>query len=254
MPDDHEIGNRGANADVPEGVVPVEFSAALDGERGSAAADRLCSACVDLLDIDAAAISLVFSGTNAGTLGVSSPSARAYDEVQFTLGEGPCLDAVATRGPIVVVDLDDPGEWRWPVYAPAMLALDVRSVSAMPIIVAGEFIGALDLFRTDPGSLSPADFATAVVAAEMAEIPVLDLLSSDLAAASVDPHSGAWTEINALSRAEVSQATGVLVAQLGVSAGEALVRLRAHAYATGQSATEVARDILARRLRLDLDP
>ena len=53
-----------------------------------------------------------------------------------------------------------------------------------------------------------------------------------------------------MSRAEVSQATGMLVAQLEVEPAEALVRLRAHAYATGRSATDVARDILDRRLRL----
>jgi hypothetical protein len=51
----------------------------------------------------------------------------------------------------------------------------------------------------------------------------------------------------------VSQATGMLVAQLGVEPAEALVRLRAHAYATNRSATDVARDILDRQLRLDAD-
>ena len=54
-----------------------------------------------------------------------------------------------------------------------------------------------------------------------------------------------------MSRAEVSQATGVLVAQLEVEPAEALLRLRAHAYATGRAATDVARDIIERRLRLD---
>jgi AmiR/NasT family two-component response regulator len=56
-----------------------------------------------------------------------------------------------------------------------------------------------------------------------------------------------------LSRAEVSQATGMLVAQLEVEPAEALVRLRAHAFATGRSATDVACDILDRRLRLQAD-
>jgi AmiR/NasT family two-component response regulator len=54
-----------------------------------------------------------------------------------------------------------------------------------------------------------------------------------------------------LSRTEVSQATGVLMAQLDLTATAALARLRAHAYATGMTATDVARDILERRLRLE---
>lgn len=75
----------------------------------------------------------------------------------------------------------------------------------------------------------------------------------DLQAAVADPDSNAWVELTALSRAEVSQATGMLMAQLDVAPAEALVRLRAHAYAAGRSASDVARDILDRRLRLEVD-
>ena len=206
-----------------------------------------------LFDIDAAAISLVFDGTNSGTLGSSGEPARMYDELQFLLGEGPCLDSVARRAPVVVVDLADPVDQRWPVYGPAMLDLHVHGVYAMPVVVAGEYIGALDLFRNRPGSLVGEEFSGAFVAAELAGLPLLDLLDADMAAAVGDPDSNAWTELNALSRAEVSQATGMLVAQLEVEPAEALVRLRAHAYSTGRSATEVARDIVDRRLRLEAD-
>ena len=95
-------------------AIHEQLLAAVDGRRGVAAADRLWEACVVLLDIDAAAISLVFDGASSGTLGSSGAPARTYDELQFTLGEGPCLDSVARRIPILVVDLADPGEGRWP--------------------------------------------------------------------------------------------------------------------------------------------
>ena len=123
----------------------------------------------------------------------------------------------------------------------------------MPVLVAGEYVGALDLFRAQPGRLDGDQLAGAVVAAELASVPLLDLLDADLQAAVTDPTSNAWVELNALSRVEVSQATGMLVAQLDVEPAEALVRLRAHAYATGRSATDVARDILDRRLTLEAD-
>lgn len=206
-----------------------------------------------LLNIDAATISLVFDGASSGTLGSSGAPARTYDELQFTLGEGPCLDSVARRIPILAVDLADPKEIRWPVYGPAMLAHQIRGVFAIPIVVAGEFVGALDLFCVHPGPLSDDDLTGAVAAAELAVIPLLDLMDNDMQAAVTDPNSNAWGELNALSRAEVSQATGMLVAQLDVEPAEALIRLRAHAYATGRSATDVARDILDRRLRLKDD-
>ena len=206
-----------------------------------------------LFDIDAAAISLVFDGTNTGTLGSSGEPARIYDELQFLLGEGPCLDSVARRAPVVVFDLADPVNQRWPVYGPALLDLHVHGVYAMPVVVAGEYVGALDLFRNRPGSLIGEEFSAAFVAAELAAIPLLDLLDADMAAAVEDPESNAWAELNALSRAEVSQATGMLVAQLEVEPADALARLRAHAYSTGRSATEVARDIVDRRLRVEAD-
>jgi ANTAR domain/GAF domain len=206
-----------------------------------------------LFGIDAAAISLVFAGVASGTLGSSGAAARAYDELQFTLGEGPCLDSVAQRAPVLIADLANTNDVRWPAYGPAMLDHQIRGIFAIPLVLAGEYVGALDLFRAQPGELPGDHLAGAVAAAELAGIPLLDLMDSDLRAAINDPDSSAWAEFNALSRTEVSQATGMLVAQLGVEPAEALVRLRAHAYATNRSATDVARDILDRRLQLEAD-
>jgi hypothetical protein len=228
-----------------------QLFAAVDGRRGVDAADRLCQACVVLLEVDAVAISLVFDGANTGTLGSSGLLATEYDELQFTLGEGPCLESVTRRAPVLVSDLSDPADRRWPVYGPAMLGMRIRGVHAVPIVVAGEYVGALDLFRARPGELTAEHLRGAVMAAELAGVPLLDLLDADMQAAVNDPGSTAWTELNVLSRAEVSQATGMLVAQLEVEPAEALLRLRAHAYATGRAATEVARDILERKLRLE---
>jgi hypothetical protein len=234
-------------------AIDEQLRAAMDGRRGLAAADSLCEACVMLFEIDAAAISLIFSGVTSGTLGSSDAAARAYDELQFTIGEGPCLDSVATRAPVLEPDLAKPNSVRWPLYRPALLDHKIRGVFAIPVVLAGEFVGALDLFRVRPGELPVDQLAGAVVAAELAGAPLLDVMHSDLQAAVNDPASDAWADLNALGRTEVSQATGMLVAQLEVDPAEALVRLRAHAYATNRSATEVARDILDRRLRLEAD-
>lgn len=234
-------------------AIVEQLLAAVDGRRGVDAADRLCEVCVALFDVDAVAISLVFDGANTGTLGSSGERATEFDELQFTLGEGPCLDSVTRRAPVLVSDLSDPADNRWPIYGPALLDMQIRGVHAVPIVVAGEYVGALDLFRARPGDLTAEHLGGAVVAAELAGVPLLDLLDADMHAAANDPGSNAWAELNALSRAEVSQATGMLVAQLKVEPAEALLRLRAHAYATGRAATEVARDILERKLRLEAD-
>ena len=134
-----------------------------------------------LFSIDAAAISLAFAGVASGTLGSSGATARMYDEFQFTFGEGPCLDSIALRAPVLVSDLAHADNGRWPAYAPAMLAHQVRGIFAIPVMVAGEYVGALDLFRAEPGEL-PGDYlAGAVLAAELAGAPLLDLMHSDSA-------------------------------------------------------------------------
>jgi GAF domain-containing protein len=229
------------------------FLDALGEARGVEAADRLCRTCVELIDVDAAALSLVVDGANIGTVGASDPQARVYDEMQFIVGEGPCLDSVTHRAPVLVADLADAAEQRWPAYGPMMIDHEIRGVYAIPVVVAGEYVGALDLFRTDPGGLSREQIAGMLVAAELAQLPLLDLLTHDLQAGFSDPGSNAWADLNALSRSEVSQATGMLMAQLGLTAASALARLRAYAYASGRSATSVARDIIDRRLWLEAD-
>jgi len=132
-----------------------------------------------------------------------------------------------------------------------MLAHEIRCVHAMPIVMAGVYVGALDLFRAEPAPLTADQMIGVVGAAEPAQIPMLDLVDQNLHDAAATPGSDVWIEVNMLTRAEVSQATGMRMAQLHIDAPTALVRLRAHAYATGRGATDVARDILARRLRLN---
>jgi hypothetical protein len=121
----------------------------------------------------------------------------------------------------------------------------------MPILITSSCVGALDLFRTGPGPLSEDHLAGGMLAAELASLPMLDLIAStnDNPLDDMDP----WAQLAELDRVEVYQATGMLISQLDVDATEALVRLRAHAIATNQTATQVAVAIIERRLVLERD-
>jgi hypothetical protein len=221
---------------------------------GREAADRLCVACVDLLEVDGAAISMVYDGYSHGTFGASSARSRRLDELQFTFGEGPCLDAAAGCEAVMAPDLDAPGEQRWPGFTGAALDEGFRAVFALPIMITSACVGALDLFRERPGPLTADHLAGGMLAAELATMPLLDLIAStkideehELEPERIHDH------LADLDRIEVYQATGMLIAQLDVDPAEALVRLRAHAIATGQTASEVAWAIVERRLQLDRD-
>lgn len=224
---------------------------------GRPAADELCVACVGLLGVDGAAVSMVYDGESRGTFGSSSDLSRRLDEYQFTFGEGPCLDAVAARDAVLVPDLDSPHERRWPAFAGAVLDDGIRGVFALPVMITSACVGALDLFREDAGPLLDEEIAGAFLAAELASASLLHLLSSgsdsDLDDDLLARGEEGWPEVADLDRIEVYQATGMLIAQLDVDAAEALVRLRAHAIATNQTASQVALAILERRLELDRD-
>jgi GAF domain len=234
--------------------VRVRLGQSMSGaDTPHAAADQLCHACVDLLDVDGASISLMYEGTTRGTFGSSGDLGKRLDELQFTYGEGPCLDAVRDGAPVLIPDFDDPLELRWPAFAEALLASGVRAVFALPIAIARDNVGALDLFRRARGALSDDAMAGGLWAAELAALPLLDLMTAALDWDSAEPGAEGWQQLASLERVEVYQATGMIVGALEVGPVEALVRLRAHAIAVGQTASEVAWAIIERRLTLDSD-
>ncbi len=224
---------------------------------GLSAADRLCLACVELLQVDGAAISVVHDGASRGTFGSSGWLSRRLDEYQFTFGEGPCLDAVASGRPVLVANLGLRDESRWPAFTEAVLAAGVRAVFALPVLVTTAAVGALDLFRNSPGSLAGEGMAGGLLAAELAALPLLDLLATDVdwvaEAEGTAGGRGAASELASLERVEVYQATGMIMADLDVDAAEALLRLRAYAFTQSLTASEVAWQIVERRLVLRRD-
>jgi hypothetical protein len=235
--------------------VRAGLGAAVVGRGGSlSVADRLCHACVELLEVDGAAISLIHAGASRGTYGSSNELSRRLDEFQFTFGEGPCMDAVRVGRPVFVADFKDPREDRWPAYAGAALDAGVRAVFALPVAVAAERVGALDLFRSQPGPLSDNALSAGLLAADLAALAILDLMKESDSWPTGDEHDDdGWSQLASLARVEVYQATGMVMGQLGVGPAEALLRLRAHAFATNLTASAVAWSIVERRLSLDSD-
>lgn len=228
-------------------------AAVTDAPTPLVAADRLCAACVELLDVDGAAISFAGGGTTRGTFGSSDELSRTLDELQYTYGQGPCLDAVAERRPVLAPHLDGAAEDRWPALTQAMLGHGVRAVFALPVAVASTPVGALDLYRRSSGPLDDLAMAGGRWAAGLAALPLLDLMTSADGWETAANGQGSWDQLASLERVEVYQATGMIVAALEISPADALIRLRAHAIARSLTASEVAYQILDRRLMVDRD-
>jgi GAF domain-containing protein len=223
-------------------------------DRSSRSADvtdylrRVCESAASRLSASGAGISVM---TEAGVRGVSAasdPLSEHVEELQFVLGEGPCVDAFATRRPVLIADLSDDAMTRWPFYAPAAQAGGVRAVFAFPLQVGGARLGVLDVFREHTGALSADQVTDALT---FAEVTVTALLDRQEQAGAHDAPDGVVEAVD--HRAELFQAQGMVMVQLGGTITEALARMRAYAYAEDRDLGEVARDVVARRLRFDRD-
>lgn len=216
---------------------------ALDGEQVSLP-DRLVAACLSALPVSGVGVALMTAAGPSGVvLAVTDERARQLEELQFALGEGPCVEASGGARPVLEPNLVATGAPRWPRFGAAVLDAGVHAVFAFPMRVGAIRVGVLDLYRDTPGQLSSPDLAEALAFADAATVVVLHL--QDHAA-----HNGAQSTLVGPidNRAEVHQATGMISIQLGISLAEALLRLRAHAYAEGRTVSTVAADVVSRRM------
>jgi ANTAR domain-containing protein len=194
------------------------------------------------------AVTVTLPASPRETLHATDRIAAEMEELTLTLGEGPGVDALF-GGPVLAADLIAPDcVARWPVFAPAAVHAGVRAVFALPLQVGGVRLGVLDLYRAQPGGeLDREQLADALVLADTACALLLDAAPQRDRARLSD----AVPEQASSPHPEVHQATGMITVQLGVSMADALVRLRAYAYASDRRLREVAADVVARRLRFD---
>jgi len=166
------------------------------------------------------------------------------EELQVVLGEGPCVDAFSAGVPVLAADLGQ-GTWvrRWPAFVPEALAAGAGALFALPLQIGAARVGVMDLHRVAPGALEGQELAAALVFADATTQALL-----------IEAHVRGMEGVPDLYqsyRAVVHQATGIVKAQLNVTIAEAMVRLRAYAYAEERPIEDVARDVVGRRLRFD---
>jgi hypothetical protein len=206
-------------------------------------------ACADSLAAAGAALAMARNGTSREPLLVSSAIAEELEELQFLLGQGPSMDAVAGRGPVLVADLAGHDAYqRWPVFAPAAVERGIRAMFAFPVAAGAALVGVLDAYRPGPGLLGRRELGDALAFADAILLLALDSRGG------ITPGPGDLldTELSA-RRSHVHQATGMVAAQLEVSVTDALAALRAYAFTHGRRLGDVAADVLGRRIRLSPD-
>lgn len=230
---------------VVRGLIAAEPPAdAASGVSGSLS--RLCRAAVRGLRASGAGMSVMTGTGIRGVTAASDPEAERIEEIQFTTGEGPCLDAFHGRRPVLVSSLADGASERWPGWVVPARASGIGAVFAIPLQIGAARLGVLDIFRRDPSRLAEGDLALALTFAEVAVSHLLD--SQQEAGAAGDPDR---LGESLGSRTVLFQAQGMVMVQIGGSITDAMAAIRAHAYAEDRRLNDVATDIVAGRLRLD---
>jgi hypothetical protein len=205
---------------------------------------RLCEVCAEIMAMTGAGIMLMSGDVARGSVCSSNPVSALIEDLQYTLGQGPCVDAYGQDQPVLEPDLAGAGGSRWIAFSPTAVSAGARAIFGFPMRVGAIRIGALNLYRDHPGPLDDEQYADGLVLASVAARAVLSMQ------ADAPPGAlGAALEVGSDFRFVVHQASGMVSAQLEVTVGEALVRLRAYAFAHGRPLRAVADDVVSRRLR-----
>jgi len=221
---------------------------------GGVSAADVCAVVVPAAEVTGAWLSAAGGGGAGHLIQVTDKAGEELAELQLTFGEGPCPDACGWGGPVLASDLGDlEAASRWPVFTPAACQVGAAAIFAFPLQRGAIRAGVMGLYRDRPGRLSDFQLGDALACADTATLLLLDSLGEAAGDLAQTGPGGQPPELS-LRRAEIDQATGMLTEQLGVGIAEAFIRLRAYAYAHDRRLADLARDIVARRVRLDPDP
>jgi hypothetical protein len=201
---------------------------------------RMCQACVGILGMDGGSLTLAYADEQRVTLCATDEWSAQLEDLQEVIGEGPSYDAYRDRT-IQTLVVDGGVGLRWPLLSDGIkLGLGRCAVYAIPIKPGPETMGVATFYQRDPSDLSiAADEAQLLIdAVGVALVKDPDILDDDSMA-----KAESWN-----SRARVHQATGMVMAQLGITPEDGIALLRAHAYAHQLSLVAISDDVIARRL------
>jgi GAF domain-containing protein len=202
----------------------------------------LTDRCVEVLDVSAAGLMLVAPDGDLRVVASSSEAMRTLELFELQAEEGPCLDCYRTAGPVVNQNLAVVNG-RWPRFAAEALDAGFHSVHALPMRLRGNIIGALNLFRTDPGEMNDADLE---MAQAMADVATITILQHRAALEAQDLNEQLNHALN--SRVVIEQAKGMVSEREQLDMEDAFTMLRNHARSHNLRLMDVARDVIDGKL------
>lgn len=205
---------------------------------------QLAERCVELLEVDAAGILVTDRRGHLRLMAASSEQTRLLELFQLQDEQGPCLDCFHGGAAVHCADLrGEDAMPRWPRFAPEAGRSGFAAVSALPMRLRTEVIGAMNLFRAEPGAMAAEQIE---LAQAMADVATIGLLQERAIRQSQILTEQLQSALN--SRVVIEQAKGVLAERHGSSMDEAFTALRRHARDHNHLLTGLAHALVARSL------
>jgi GAF domain-containing protein len=198
----------------------------------------LCEHASLVSEADAVGIVLADHRNDLRYVASSNESGRELELFQLDAQEGPCVDCVRDRQPVVNADLGGASH-LWPSFAPHAIKAGFQSVHAFPMRLRDQVIGALNLFCVTRMEFSPHEVRVVQSLADVATIGILQERSIARAEALTEQLQGALN-----SRIVIEQAKGAMARTEGITVDEAFTRLRERARSTRQRLVDVAAAVL----------
>jgi len=226
-----------------------------------AGVDKICDAAMQQTNADGVALAVLTRSRRVRELiYASDPIAKQLDDLQYTIGEGPCFDAYLDDGAKSYPELGDVDQTsRWPTFASEATRLGAQALFAFPVPDGDRPMGVLELYRRTAGGLNDSEHSSATSCAtaiahqlgsnwkdHVSRFPTAEEAIDATAIAGASEHQPS----DPFTRTQIHVAGGMVAVQMGVRAEEGVDRLRGFAYACGRSLSSVAADVVARRLTL----
>ena len=201
----------------------------------------LAGRCVELFDVDAAGLMLADERGTLRVVGSSNEQTRMLELFEIQSHEGPCTDCYGSGHTVIEEDLEH--SRRWPGFREEALSAGFRSALAVPMSLRDNVIGALNLFRAQPGGLDEDDLTACRALADVATIALIQERAVREARLLTEQLQRALN-----SRVVIEQAKGRLAGLANVDMDTAFKLLRGYARTKNLLLGDVARDLAEGRL------
>ncbi len=224
----------------------IEIQGRFTSGAGDLDSQRLCDVCADVSKMSGAGIMMMSGAIQRGSLCTTNKVSALIEELQFSLSEGPCLDAFRDQRPVLEPDLAHPSDGRWVAFSEAALDAGVRAIFGFPISIGPVKLGALNLYSDQSGGMTTAQHRDCLILADtVAHSVIMMQAHATPGQLAQEFEAGSDFELG------VHQASGMVATQLTTDVAQALIRMQAHAFGNNLSLRAVARAVIGRTLRFD---